>query len=444
MIDFLQSRGDPARPSGVRHLVLAGMTGSVVIAYLSRTALAPAGSTIQNELHLTNLEMGAVHGIWAFGYVAVQLPGGWLGDRFGRRIMLPVYGIAWSLCTLATAAATTFSGLWWSRLIFGGTQAGLIPCLTRACIDWFPEDRRGSASAAITAGMSAGAVAASGLAAVLVPWLGWRLTCQLFALTGVLWAIEFWITFRDRPEGHPWVNKEEIALIRGGKHRELELDGDLDAGLGQQARTGLGALGVYGTVAFWMLTGQGICRTFCYNFLTSWFPTYLERAHGVKLTSAGLMTMVPLLGVVAGATGGGMIVDGLLRQTGSRWKSRSGVGASGMVLAGLGSLAAIFASSPAFALGILALGAASIGLAAPATWAATMDLGGVRHAASVMALANMAGNLGAFLCPVSVGAILDASGGRWNLVLLMLAAVSFTGGLCWIFFDPEECRRPGP
>jgi MFS family permease len=420
------------------------MTGSVVVAYLARTALAPTGSTIQNELQLSNLEMGAVHGIWAFGYVAFQLPGGWLGDRFGRRTMLPVYGLAWALCTFWTATAVGFSSLWWSRLIFGGAQAGLIPCLTRACIDWFPEDRRGSASAAITAGMSAGAVAASGLAAILVPWLGWRLTCELFALTGILWAVEFWLTFRDRPEGHPWVNKQEIALIRGGKHKELDLVDDLDTELRRPARTGQGGLGVYGTVAFWMLTGQGICRTFCYNFFTSWFPTYLERAHGVRLSSAGLMTMVPLLGVVAGAAGGGMIVDGLLRQTGSRWLSRSGVGASGMVLAGLGSLAALAVSSPGPALGLLALGAASIGLAAPATWAATMDLGGARFAATVMALTNMAGNLGAFLCPVAVGAILDASGGRWSLVLLMLAAVAFTGGLCWIFLDPQEQSSSRP
>ena len=213
------------RPTTVRHLVLAGMTGSVVIAYLSRTALAPAGSVIQNELRLSNLEMGTVHGIWAFGYIAFQLPGGWLGDRFGRRTMLPVYALAWSLCTLWTATAASFSSLWWSRLIFGGAQAGLVPCLTRACLDWIPEDRRGSASAAITAGMSVGAVAASGLAAFLVPWLGWRLTCELFASVGVLWAIEFWLTFRDRPEDHPWVNDDELRLIRGS-HRGNTLAGE--------------------------------------------------------------------------------------------------------------------------------------------------------------------------------------------------------------------------
>src|SRR5262249_60825416 len=120
--------------TSTRHLVLGGMTASVVVAYLARTVLAPAGSVIQDELRLSNLEMGAVHGIWAFGYVGFQLPGGWLGDRFGRRAMLPIYGLMWSFCTLWTAASTSFHGLWWSRLIFGGAQAGLVPCLTLGCL----------------------------------------------------------------------------------------------------------------------------------------------------------------------------------------------------------------------------------------------------------------------------------------------------------------------
>ena len=431
--------------TSTRHLILAGMTASVVVAYLARTVLAPAGSVIQEEMRLTNLEMGAVHGIWAFGYVGFQLPGAWLGNRLGIRAVLPIFGLVWSLCTFWTAGAATFSGLWWSRLIFGGAQAGLVPCLTRACVEWFPESRRGSASAALTAGMSLGAVAASGLAAFLVPWLGWRLTCQLFALTGVAWAIEFWLTFRDRPERHPWVNAQELALIRGdrraddpaGRVREASPVEDRSA---TRWASRLPRLGLYGTLAFWLLTGQGICRTFCYNFLTSWFPTFLERAHGVRLTSAGLMTMAPLAGVVAGAVGGGMLIDGLLRRTGRKWISRCGVGAGGLTLAALGSLAAIMASTPASALVVLALGAASLGLAAPATWAVTMDLGGSRSAASVMAVANMAGNLGAFLCPVAVGAILDSWPGRWDIVLLMFAAVSGLGAVCWVFVDPDASR----
>src|SRR5207248_2514924 len=182
-------------------------------------------SSIKSELRLSDIAMGEILGVWAFGYLLLQLPGGWLGDRFGRRVMMPLYGLVWSVCSVGTAVAATFAGLWWSRLFFGMAQGGLVPCLTRACLDWFPEDRRGTASAAITAGMSVGAVAASGLAAFLVPWLGWRLTCELFACAGVLWAIEFWLSFRDRPEDHPWVNEDEVRLIRGGQ-RDNTLAGE--------------------------------------------------------------------------------------------------------------------------------------------------------------------------------------------------------------------------
>ena len=178
----------------------------------------------QGELRLSDDALGEILGIWALGYLCFQLPGGWLGDRFGRRVMLPLYGLIWSACTIGTAVLASFAGLWWSRLIFGMAQGGLIPCLTRACVDWFPESRRGTASAALNAGMSAGAVAASGLSALLLPWLGWRLTLQLFALVGVAWAVGFWIIFRDRPEQHPRVNPAELALIRDEGARSAPVD----------------------------------------------------------------------------------------------------------------------------------------------------------------------------------------------------------------------------
>jgi MFS family permease len=451
-----ESTGD-SPPSAVRHLVLAGMTASVLVAYLPRTGLAPAVSSIKRELGLSETAMGEVLGIWAIGYVCLQLPGGWLGDRLGRRRILPLLGVSWSLCTIATAAAASFAGLWWSRLIFGMAQGGLIPCLTRACIDWFPQDRRGTASAAITAGMSAGAVAASGLCAILLPPLGWRLTLQLLALTGVAWAVGFWIIFRDRPEQHPWVNQAEIALIRRGNpaadqpahegpRDPIELAPPTLRRSTMRARWAA-HLGVYGSLAFLMINAQGFCRSFWYEFIKTWFPYYLERAHGMPVARASAMTMFPLAAYALGAILGGPMIDEVLRRTGSKRRSRSAVGAAALLLAGAGSLAAIGAVNPAAALVALTLGSAASGFSAPATWAATMDVGG-KSSGSVMAVGNMTGNLGAFLCPVAVGAILDTFPGKWGTALLMLAIVSITGGLCWLLVNSDvrewSDRAPSP
>jgi MFS family permease len=378
------------------------------------------------------------------GYLLLQLPGGWLGDRFGRRVMMPLYGLAWSLCTLGTAVASTLGGLWWSRLFFGMAQGGLIPCLTRACLDWFPEDRRGTASAAITAGMSVGGVAASGVSAILLPELGWRITLAVFALTGVAWAAWFWILFRDRPEQHPGVNQAELALIRGARAKpdpvedegmsDLVAEGPIPD---KRPRTGWrDRARVFVGFAFLMINAQAFSRAFCYAFFNSWFPPFLERAHGLSVAGASALTMLPLAGYAMGATIGGPLIDGVLRRTGSQWQSRSLVGAVALVLSGLGSMAAIGAGYPTPAVLALTVGAVASGFSAPATWAATMDIGG-ESSASVMAVINMTGNLGAFLCPVAVGAILENFPERWGLVLLMLGLVSIAGGISWLWVNPS-------
>src|SRR5262249_31740723 len=170
---------------------------------------------------------------------------------------------------------------------------------------------------------------------------------------------------------------------------------------------------------------------FCYAFFNSWFPPFLERAHGLPVAGASALTMLPLAGYAAGALVGGPLIDGVLRRTGSKWQSRSLVGAVALILAGLGSLAAIGAGHPTAAMLALTVGTVVSGFAAPATWAATMDVGG-KSSASVMAVINMTGNLGAFLCPIAVGAILESFPEHWGLVLLMLGLVSIAGGLIWL------------
>ncbi len=147
--------------------------------------------------------------------------------------------------------------------------------------------------------------------------------------------------------------------------------------------------------------------------------------------------MLPLAGVAAGAMLGGVLIDRILNRTSSKWLSRSLVAASALVLAGLGPLLAIKAVHPAAALAALGLGAAISGLAAPATWAATMDVGG-KSATSIMAIINMSGNLGAYACPKAVGKILDAYPERWDLVLIMFATVSIAGGICWLLVNPDR------
>ena len=88
------------------------------------------------------------------------------------------------------------------------------------------------------------------------------------------------------------------------------------------------------------------------------------------------------------------------------------------------------------------------GMAGPAGYTITIDQGG-RHLATVFSIMNTAGNIGATLLPVAVGAFARWAG--WNQALLLLAALYFAAAMCWailqvegqIVADDERSRTTG-
>ena len=126
-----------AKPTRIRFLVLAWVGTGAACAYLTRVALAAANTTIQSELELTDLQMGDVLAAFFVGYLIFQIPGGWLGVRFGRRATLAGLAACGSVATVWTAMADGMPGLRYSRIILGLAQAGMVPCTASVLKDWW-------------------------------------------------------------------------------------------------------------------------------------------------------------------------------------------------------------------------------------------------------------------------------------------------------------------
>ncbi len=416
----------------VRYLVVALLAVAAFCAYLTRVCISTAATTIASELRLDNQQMGAVFAAFSFGYFLFQAPGGWLGCRFGARVVLPAMSIGWSLCTSWSGMAGSVGGLWSARLACGCAQAGLVPCSSQVLADWIPESARGTASAILGSAMSVGAVLASGLTALLLPTTGWRVLFQLYSLVGVAWALAFFACFRNHPAAHPWVNGEECAHIEAGRPRAGA------RGAAEPARNLVAA--ALRSPSLWAICSQSFFRAFGYAFFVTWFPAYLERAHGVRVVQAGLLTMLPLAGVVAGSMAGGVILDALLRRTGSKRLSRSATAAVSLLLCGAATLAAAFARHPLPATLIIAFGSFFMGVSNPCAWAGTLDISGA-YTAIIFAVMNMAGVLGDMASPLSVGYLftyIERTAGSWNLVLFLFAAIYAAGALSWAVLDPNR------
>jgi MFS family permease len=472
-------------PTRVRYVVLVLLALAPTCAYLTRI-ISAFNTTLVAEFDISNEKVGLVTAGFALGYFVFQVPGGLLAGWFGVRLVLPLMGLLWSLFAVWGSQARSPDELYSSRIALGVAQAGLVPCCAKVAADWFPLARRGLVSALLAGGMQLGAVIATGLSARLLGTVSWRDLLLTYAVIGIVWALAFFLGFRNRPEEHPATNAAERALIREGRppepkpvgtalpsagtHFRLQLPGPLGRILERQqvasppqspslpapnetlARLGAEpravalswvvlALTLVTNPSLWAYHVQEFFRAYGYAFFTSWFPAYLEKAYGVETATAGEWATWPLVAFSLGTLLAGFVVDYLLARTGSRWVSRSG-----SAIVGLGACAGCFAlctqtHDPKLVVAVLSLGCLFWSLSGPATWAAGMDLGG-RYTAVLFGLMNMVGNIGAYLCPPRVGRMFDdvqQGSGDWNVILWLFAGVNAAGALTWVFVNP---RRP--
>ena len=425
--------------------MLAWLCVAAAVSYLSRNAIGVAESTIRSDLRLTKDQSGFMLSAFFVSYAVCQIPGAWLGQRFGARRALPAFAVVWSLATALTGGA----GFWLlvvARIIKGLAQAGLFPVSTGVIANWFPKHGQAFATGALGSFMSVGGAVTAGLTGWLIVDLGWRWMFVLYGLPGLLWAGWFWIWFRDHPQQHPAVNAAERQLIRpeAAEAARVNAGGRPSAASPHPVRAGHDGTGtaaptpwllLLSSPAMWCICGQQFFRAAGYTFFTSWFATYLQEARGVTIKGSGMLTMLPLLAVVAGSLIGGGVSDGILRRTGSRRLARQTVAVVSLGLCAILSWSALFFANTLSAVLIISAGSFFAAVAGPCGYTITIDMGG-QHIPTVNSVMNMCGNLGAMLLPLAVPRLLSLTG-RWETVLLSFGAVYIAAALCWWTLKPE-------
>jgi MFS transporter, ACS family, D-galactonate transporter len=413
----------PRAATRTRYWVLTALCLAAALSYVCRNAITVAESTIRGELGLSKEAMGWVMSSFFAAYALFQLPAASAGQRWGGRRMLPAVSVAWSVATAVTAATAGVLGLTLTRIGQGLAQAGLFPLSAFVISRWFPATERGFATGALGAFMSVGGAASAALTGALLAVLDWRSLFVVYSLPGVLWAAVFWIWFRDRPSDHPSMNAAELALLPAGPPVSAR----------GRAATPWGT--ILGSGAMACIAAQQFFRAAGYMFFTSWFATYLQERHHVTIAKSGFLTMLPLLGVVAGGLIGGGISDWVYRRTKSFSLARRGVAVVSMGLCALAAFGAYFLRDPVAAVLVITVGSFCAAVTGPCSYAITIDLGG-DHVATVNAMMNMFGNLGAMLFPLVVPWLL-ARTGNWDAVLLVFALLHVVAAFCWLGLRPN-------
>jgi ACS family glucarate transporter-like MFS transporter len=413
------------RSSRARLTLLGLLCALSFVLYIDRVCIAQAVEPIQQELKLSNTQVGYVLMAFTLAYGLFELPAGRWGDRAGSRAILTRIALWWSAFTALTAACTGFYSLLVARFLFGAGEAGAYPNAARIVSRWYPAAERGRVQGLIQTAALVGGTAAPVAAAYLIRALGWRWAFVLFGALGVAWAAVFWLWFRDDPARHPAVNAGELALL-GERLADAKGHGAIPWGL------------VLTNRSIWTLGLIIICGAFNSYLYFSWFPKYLQEARELDPVEAGWLASLVMGGAAVGTLSGGFL-DDLLRRNRAR-HGRRWLGASAYSLAaGLIGMGLLCESPRALA---VCAGLSCLAAMCPmsAWWSCAIEVSG-RHLGALFGLMNGMGVFGAMGSQFFFGAFADwrkAQGydgrAQWDPAFAVYIAALLAAALCWAFY----------
>ena len=413
------------RATRARYWVIVFAVALAIIQYVDRVCISKAMPSIQRELGFSNLQVGYVFGAFTLAYALFEIPGGWLGDRFGPKKVLMRVVWWWSFFTAATGWAWSAVSMMAARFLFGAGEAGCFPNITKAFTTWLPNDERVRAQSILwLAARWGGALTPLLVVAVLAVVGSWRRAFELFGALGVVWAFFFYRWFRDNPHEHPAVNDAERQMLTGVENLASS-----------HAKVPWRVF--FTSPSAWLLWIQYACLSYVWYFYVTWYPTYLDSAYGQALGPVKLAVLagLPLFGGGFGSLIAGFCAAPLARIAGGTGRARRLLAASGFVAASGLLLASTHAANPFVLALLISLAGMCNDFVLPCAWGTCMDVGG-RFAGTFSGSMNMMGNLGGFVAPIATGYILDRTG-SWNLTFYISSAVYLAGAVCWMLLDAE-------
>lgn len=258
-----------------------------IINYLDRTSVAYAAVGMSRDLRFDDRVLGLGIGMFFLSYVALQVPGAVLAQRWSARGVICTTMIVSGSLTALTALVHTPSELYFARFLLGAAEAGFFPAVIVYLSHWFIQEDRAKATSNFMAAIPVSLVIGSPVAGWILShnWFmieGWR---WLFLLEGIpailLGAVAFFF-LTDWPNQAHWLSADQRQWISQTMEQERPLSRQSKS-ISQALRSG--------TVL--LLVSAAFVQYFIGYSVIFWLPTILKSQSGLSDAQVGLFGAVP-------------------------------------------------------------------------------------------------------------------------------------------------------
>ena len=194
------------------------------ISYIDRTnvslALDPKISTMMQDLVMDDRMKGQAAGIFFFGYLLLQIPGGYLASRWSARKLISLCLIAWGVFAIGCGFSHTFRQFEMMRFLLGVAESAVFPATLVLLANWFPRAERARANAYWQLCQPLAVAGSAPFTGWLLGACGWQQMLMIEGILPFIWLPLWWFCIRDHPREAKWISAEEREHLETTLRRE--------------------------------------------------------------------------------------------------------------------------------------------------------------------------------------------------------------------------------
>ncbi|RBP98586.1 MFS transporter [Bifidobacterium aemilianum] len=379
-------------------LVFSLMAGYTMI-YVDKAMISTAVIPIAKQYHLDTSQTGLIMSFFFLGYSLMQIPSGWLADRFGAKRVLMASMAFIGVFTYCFGMANGLIFFVAARLFAGMGHGGYPPSCSKSVAENFPKEQRTFVQSLILSTSGIGSVLFYTIGAALIS-VDWRIAYLVLGSCFLVSCLLIFLFVPKESEG----TLEEDRAVDGAKPK---------VSLGRLLRD-RNVLALFAAMLLIniLIYGNG-----------SWLPTFITSKFGLSIQQMGWILAFNAIIQTVFTIYGGSLLSGVFLG-----KERLVI-LSCTVISSLSLVAFAFADNLWLAMACLVVFSNIVILAFICLFTWPHKIMDEHLIGSAIGIINTGGTIGGFLAPFIGGTIIKAAHGSFMPAFVFLAVVGIISGL---------------